>query len=426
MNLSAQTELSSPRKELLILAVVAAIATSVFWFSDLDLQAAGLFYHPENPDSLWPQSDFWLWSFFYQGVPVLAAILVLGSLFILIYSSLRGKLVQYKLAAGCVLLTILLGPGLLVNAIFKDHWCRPRPNQIIEFGGHMQHIPPLMIGESRKGESFPAGHPSVGFSLAIFWLLLRGRKPRLAITMLVTALTAGALMGIGRMAAGGHFLSDVLWSGFFSVFAAYMVFYYILRVPQRRAAAQHEDSTHLTKTPAWQIASYIVVGVGVLVGSLFGFPVDENLHYKVSSKEMPIAPQVVTLNIDKASVEIQLDDVKTNTNTNTTNKIKAPLAWLDIHSTIRGFGLPTNKVQTSAEQVTEPMAQITYQLKHEGIYSELNSVVKVKLVANNLERLIVRVGQGDITVQQSNDLNPLPQLDLTTAQGQVFKPAGNP
>ena len=80
MNLSAQTELSSPRKELLILAVVAAIATSVFWFSDLDLQAAGLFYHPENPDSLWPQSDFWLWSFFYHGVPVLAAILVLAAI----------------------------------------------------------------------------------------------------------------------------------------------------------------------------------------------------------------------------------------------------------------------------------------------------------------------------------------------------------
>jgi membrane-associated PAP2 superfamily phosphatase len=421
MNLSLQTESSSPRKELLILAAIAAIVTPVFWFTDLDLQAAGFFYRPENAHSLWPLGDFWLWKFFYHGVPVLAGILVLSSLFILIYSSLRGKLSQYKLAAGCVLLTILLGPGLLVNAIFKDHWCRPRPNQISEFGGHMQHVPPLMIGESRKGESFPAGHPSVGFSLAIFWLLLRGRRPKLALAMLVTALSAGALMGIGRMAAGGHFLSDVLWSGFMSLFAAYMVYYYIVRVPQRRATALQDGSTQAIKTPAWQTASYVVVGAGVLVGALFGFPVDENLHYKVGSNEMPIAPQVVTLNIDKASVEIQLDN-----NVNNTNNTKDINSWLDIHSTVRGFGLPTNKVQAAADHASEPEAHINYQLMHKGIYSELNSVVKVNVAVNNLERLIVRVEQGDITVLHESDLNPLPLLDLTTAQGQIIKPAGSP
>ncbi|MCG6968131.1 MAG: phosphatase PAP2 family protein, partial [Gammaproteobacteria bacterium] len=199
MMTSAQSEVSFPRKALLTLAAIAGVTTVIFWFSDLDLLAAGWFYHPENPDSFWPKGNFWLWQFFYEGVPALAAVLVLGSVFILIYSSLRGKLVQYKLAAGCVLLTILLGPGLLVNAIFKDHWCRPRPNQITEFGGHMQHIPPLMIGESRKGESFPAGHPSIGFSLAIFWLLLRGRKPKLATAALLLAIISGILMGIGRM-----------------------------------------------------------------------------------------------------------------------------------------------------------------------------------------------------------------------------------
>ena len=413
MNQSAYTETASPRKELLILAIFAALITPIFWLTDLDLLAAGFFYQAENPQSLWPEGDFWLWKFFYQGVPVLAAALVAGSLFILIYSSLRHKLLQYKLAAGCVLLTILLGPGLLVNAIFKDHWCRPRPNQIVEFGGHMQHIPPLMIGESRKGESFPAGHPSVGFSLAIFWLLLRGRKPKLALTMLDTALTAGVLMGIGRMAAGGHFLSDVIWSGIMSIFAAYTIFYYILRVPQRRAAVQNGEDKQATKTPPWQMASYVIVGIGVLVGSLFGFPMDEDQHHIVSSKEIPIAPQVVTLNIDNASVEIQLAN---------TNQDKGSNSWLDIHAIVRGFGLPTNQVLTSVDYGTEPVAHIDYQLKHDGIYSELNSVVKVNLYSNNLERLVVQVEEGDITVRQGSGLNRLPQLDLATAQGEIIKP----
>lgn len=412
MNSSPHTETSSPRKELLILAVFAAVITPVFWFTDLDLQAAKLFYHPENPDSLWPEGDFWLWELFYEGVPILAAVLMLGSLFILIYSGLRNKLSQYKLAAGCVLLTILLGPGLLVNAIFKDHWCRPRPNQIIEFGGQLHHVPPLKIGESRKGESFPAGHPSVGFSLAIFWLLLRGRKPKLALAALVTALAAGILMGVGRMAAGGHFLSDVLWSGIMSIFAAYMVFYYILRVPQRRAAALSGDAAQVTKTPAWQIAVYVVVGIGVLIGSLFGFPQDKNLHYTLDAEKTPVAPQVVKLNIDKANVEIQLQN-QLNT-------------WLDIQANIRGFGLPTNKVHTSTKLVREPTTQFNYLLTHDGVYSEMNSVVKVKLAANQLQRLVVQVKQGNITVYNKNNIAQLPQLELTTEQGQVIKPVDKP
>ncbi|MCG6971353.1 MAG: phosphatase PAP2 family protein, partial [Gammaproteobacteria bacterium] len=374
--------------------------------------AAGWFYHPENPDSFWPKGNFWLWQFFYEGVPALAAVLVLGSVFILIYSSLRGKLVQYKLAAGCVLLTILLGPGLLVNAIFKDHWCRPRPNQITEFGGHMQHIPPLMIGESRKGESFPAGHPSVGYSLAIFWLLLRGRKPKLATVAFITAILAGVLMGIGRMAAGGHFLSDVLWSGFMTFFAAIMVYYYILRVPQRRAAMERGEATLSTKTPAWQIAGYIVVGIGVLAGSLFGFPVDKDIHYKVSSADMPVAPRVITLNVDKANVEIHL---RNNEN-----------PFLDIHAAIRGFGLPTNNIGITSHRVTEPVPQITYKLTHKGIYSELNSVVKLDVAARTLERLVVDVQQGDISVSQAGGLNHVPQLQLTTTKGQVIRAIDNP
>lgn len=408
-NVSERDDTSYAKKFLLILAVVATITTVIFWVTDLDLIAAGAFYHPDNPDSLWPDGNFWLWEFFYQGVPALAAVLVLGSVFILVYSSLRGRLVQYKLAAGCVLLTILLGPGLLVNAIFKDNWCRPRPNQITEFGGHMHHIPPLMIGESRKGESFPAGHPSVGFSLAIFWLLLRGRKPKLATAALVIAIVSGLLMGVGRMAAGGHFLSDVLWSGFMTFFTAITVYYYILRVPQRRAAAQRGEAANLEKTPTWQIAGYIVVGVGVLTGSLFGFPVDKNIHYEVGSKDMQPAPRLITLTIDKANVEIRL-----NNNEN---------PYLNIHTAVRGFGLPTNSIENATNHTANPVPQITYHLTHKGIYSEQNTVVRLDVSTNALERLVVNLQQGDISVSRTDELTHMPELELNTIKGQVSGPA---
>ena len=34
--------------------------------------------------------------------------------------------------------TLALGPGVMANAIFKDHWHRPRPPGITKFYGHAQ------------------------------------------------------------------------------------------------------------------------------------------------------------------------------------------------------------------------------------------------------------------------------------------------
>ena len=38
-------------------------------------------------------------------------------------------------AAVFLVLSLLLGPGLLVNVILKDNWGRPRPGSVVEFGG---------------------------------------------------------------------------------------------------------------------------------------------------------------------------------------------------------------------------------------------------------------------------------------------------
>ena len=145
---------------------------------------------------------------------------------------------------------------------------------------------------------------------------------------------------------------------------------------------------------------------------MFGFPVDENLHDKVDATEMPVAPRVITLEVDKADIEIQLTDNSDS--------------YFDVQSTVRGFGLPTNTVKTSIEHAMQPTAQINYRLTHEGIYSELDSVVKVRLAANNLERLVVHVQQGDITVNRESRVTRMPLLELSTAHGRVIKPAENP
>jgi len=73
-----------------------------------------------------------------------------------------------------LILSVLIGPGLIINAVFKDHWDRPRPGDVVEFGGMLQCTPAPLRGES--GESFPCGHCSVGFLFASGWWLWKRRR----------------------------------------------------------------------------------------------------------------------------------------------------------------------------------------------------------------------------------------------------------
>jgi membrane-associated phospholipid phosphatase len=106
----------------------------------------------------------------------------------------------------------VLGPGLIANTVLKDHWGRARPSQIEAFGGTRQFTPaPLPATQCERNCAFVSGHAALAFSVVSFALLLpAGRRRRLAIA---TALGFGAVVGIVRMAAGAHFLSDVVYAG---------------------------------------------------------------------------------------------------------------------------------------------------------------------------------------------------------------------
>ncbi|MFM7698022.1 MAG: phosphatase PAP2 family protein, partial [Limnohabitans sp.] len=60
--------------------------------------------------------------------------------------------------------------------------------------------------------SFVSGHAAGGF-VWMAWGMWRGR--RLRQRWLWTGMTAGALIGATRVMQGGHFLSDIVFSGWF-------------------------------------------------------------------------------------------------------------------------------------------------------------------------------------------------------------------
>jgi lipid A 4'-phosphatase len=97
-------------------------------------------------------------------------------------------------------LGLVIGPGMVANGLFKDHWGRARPHDIVEFGGAMHFSRALVpVDECSRNCSFVAGDAAFGFYL-----------PAIAYVV-----GLGALFGLARLAAGAHFLSDVLFAAVF-------------------------------------------------------------------------------------------------------------------------------------------------------------------------------------------------------------------
>ncbi len=194
---------------LLISAVLAAIVFSVF--PGIDLWASGLFYDPGRGFHL---KDAWWAVTLYDSIPVIA-MLVGGGALLLLIRSVVGRKPSRRLPNRFLLFVIValaVGPGLVVNLGFKDHWGRARPRDVAEFAGERQFTPALVpTDQCRRNCSFVAGHPSVMFWLAA--MAYASTEPRKRRRILVAAVALGLLAGLGRIVQGGHFLSDVLFSG---------------------------------------------------------------------------------------------------------------------------------------------------------------------------------------------------------------------
>jgi lipid A 4'-phosphatase len=112
---------------------------------------------------------------------------------------------------GFLLLSLALGPGLIVNGVLKEFWGRARPGDIAAFGGEGHYTPPFMIADQCATNcSFVSGHAAIGFWVVAFALLAPARWRRAAV---IVALLFGAVVGGARVVVGAHFLSDVVFAG---------------------------------------------------------------------------------------------------------------------------------------------------------------------------------------------------------------------
>jgi lipid A 4'-phosphatase len=175
-------------------------------WTDVDLTVAQFFAGPAATLS----SASWLWvELINLYVPMAFRSVILVALGAWLVASLSPGKRHWRMQLAFLVLAGALGPGLLVNAGFKDNWQRARPYQVEEFGGPQKFTRAgVMTDQCNNNCSFVSGHAACGFFWASLALVRRNRR----FFWTSAGIVAGVTIGFARMSDSAHWLSDVLWA----------------------------------------------------------------------------------------------------------------------------------------------------------------------------------------------------------------------
>jgi lipid A 4'-phosphatase len=223
------------RTGLIVALAIAVVVGLVFGFyPQLDLMISAPFYAIKRgsndfglrvSDLVALARDGGLW------VGTVLILPMLGALVIKLLLRKRRLLISGR-AIVFLIATLALGPGLFVNVLLKDHWGRPRPIDVAQFGGD-QHFVAWWDprGDCPKNCSFVSGDVS-----GAFWTLAPAAlaPPQWRALAYGAALALGTGMAVLRIVAGAHFLTDAVFAGVFTFLIIWIVHGLIYRWPLTR------------------------------------------------------------------------------------------------------------------------------------------------------------------------------------------------
>lgn len=176
----------------------------------MDLAVARYFYEHGR----FVSNPFYDFVFNYAVYPAFAV--GFGALGLYLASWFAPSLKMWRKSFALLVLSMALGAGFIAHTLLKDRWGRPRPRQVVEFGGRQEFRPyysPNFFHQPEPSKSFPCGHCTMGFYFFALALVCQRHGWRLGTFLsYFTAFFLGILLGVTRMAQGGHFLSDILVS----------------------------------------------------------------------------------------------------------------------------------------------------------------------------------------------------------------------
>jgi lipid A 4'-phosphatase len=196
-------------RALFVYIALAALTLAVFaiW-PEFDLAVARYFYHGGG---FFGRNDFGRFGRDFFRVTPFVVLVVYAALWLAKNRGVKLRWAPSGRAMIFLIATMIIGPGLIVNLGFKDHWHRPRPIQTQDFNGQSPFMPWYDDGGAcEKNCSFVSGEAATGF-----WMVAPASVllPPWRAPAMVAAFAFGFGASLLRLAFGGHYLSDVLLGG---------------------------------------------------------------------------------------------------------------------------------------------------------------------------------------------------------------------
>ena len=195
----------------IVLAIAAVVGVVFAVYPNLDIDISRLFLDPHV-------KVFWIGGKPWEQVSRDAARWLITLIVLPSFIAVAGKLIfpnRRMLVSGntalFLILTLAIGPGLITNVILKDHWARARPIDVISFSATDRFTPWWdPDGSCDSNCSFVAGEPS-----GAFWTIAAAAvaPPQWRVLAYAAAVAFGTVVGVLRIAAGGHFFTDVVFAG---------------------------------------------------------------------------------------------------------------------------------------------------------------------------------------------------------------------
>lgn len=189
---------------LFFLVLSAALAL----FPEYDIEFSSIFHDEE--DGFMYEDDLFV-SFVFKSIPIVTKMFACIFILVILYNlMLRKPLLKSPIFF--LLLSLALGPGLIVSYGFKENFGRARPKEVIEFGGSKEFSRAAMPSDQCISNcSFSSGHAAMGYYFTAFAWITPIMFQNLVFFM---TFLFGTGVGLGRILQGGHFLSDITFSVF--------------------------------------------------------------------------------------------------------------------------------------------------------------------------------------------------------------------
>jgi lipid A 4'-phosphatase len=384
--------MKSEKKKILLdvlIPVCLVLGSSIFfWFTELDIKIQQFFY---NQDLGWIYKGHAFWDIIYKFGIFPGYMLAVVALVFLSLGYWFQRFLKWRKAAVLMIFVLIIGPGIMVNIVLKDNWGRPRPYEIEQFGGQDQYVVPGAISDA-GGKSFPCGHCSIAFYLAIPFLFLRKKYKTAAWLFLFFGTLYGLLVGLARMVAGGHFASDVLWS-WGIVWLTGVGGYYLLKMYKNQV-----PKPAVTKREK-RFARFMTVIIG---GALPGITVSLLLATPYITKKMYHVPpekmhdQVLIFHLKDANIDLQHGDT------------------VKINHSINAFGFPNSKIRGKFD-VKQDTVSFSYQ--EMGWFTEVRNNALVCLPLSDEKEAIIHMNKGHFLMDVPADFRAA--LSVYIEKGEV-------